>query len=857
MINKLKKIRKFIVAFMIPVIVFLLIFFISNMIFTKTIFVSDMQGQYIALFNYLKDLLSNSANSFYSFSKGLGGGMIGTIAYYLSSPLNLLMLFFKKTDLNYALITILMIKIGLSGLFMFIFLRYNNKMKTMNLIIFSTCYALMSYSFAYYFHIMWFDCIYLLPLVMLGIDKLINKKSGLLYGMSLFVALFSNYYIGYMICIFSCIYFTYKLILNYKFKEDKQTILKICLKFIIISILSGMIVMFILVPTFIELMNTNKNNSTNVFNKFIINLNIFDTLKNSIFLNYGYKKILNDVTPIIYCGIINVILIIMYFFNNTIKKKERILSFIILVIFLLSFTTNFLNFIWHGFNSPMCFNYRYSFIYIFFIVYLSCKNFSNMKNMKLNIYLFCYIIILFLGIYSIISDKNYYMNINLGLAGLYLILMFLINNDKYIKYKNKLNILMIILIICELFLNGYLCIRGYGLSYNKEYKDRLNIINDEINNIKKDNSKFYRIEKDFEYSSMDSLIYKYNSASSFVSTLEAKQINFMNNVGIIALDNSYSYKKGNTKFLNSILGIKYYLTTSDNYYNYKQINKFKFSSYSGILYNLRKENHYIFQNEQSLNLGYMISNDSLEFVDYLKANNVIDHLSFQNAISNTMIKNSTNLFYEIPYKQIGINEYELEIINDKDIYVNIFLKFFSKIREAKVNMYINDLLYNCIMYDSNSNILINNNYNIGDKIKIRFETIGNAEINSGIYPYYFNDENFNYVYTELSKNQLNITSFKDTNIKGNIIASKDKTVLFTSIPYDKGWSIYVDGKKSKKIKIYDAFLGTKLTEGKHNIEFKYYPPGLNIGILISSISLILSILYFKLENKIFKLEKDA
>ena len=117
--------------------------------------------------------------------------------------------------------------------------------------------------------------------------------------------------------------------------------------------------------------------------------------------------------------------------------------------------------------------------------------------------------------------------------------------------------------------------------------------------------------------------------------------------------------------------------------------------------------------------------------------------------------------------------------------------------------------------------------------------------------YYLDDLVFNNFINKMSNNKLNVTSYKNNYIKGTINVI-DNNTLFTSIPYDDGWNIYVDGKKQESIKLYDTFLGVELDSGNHSIEFKYYPKGLNLGLIISFISMIMFGLYIKFEKKIIK-----
>ena len=104
---------------------------------------------------------------------------------------------------------------------------------------------------------------------------------------------------------------------------------------------------------------------------------------------------------------------------------------------------------------------------------------------------------------------------------------------------------------------------------------------------------------------------------------------------------------------------------------------------------------------------------------------------------------------------------------------------------------------------------------------------------------------------------MTLSKISDTNLVGNV-HSVESTTLFTSIPYDEGWDVYVDGKKAEKIKLMDAFIGLKLEKGQHQIEFKYQTVGFLKGAIISGASiaiLLLIYLFLHFKNNDFKFIK--
>ena len=62
-------------------------------------------------------------------------------------------------------------------------------------------------------------------------------------------------------------------------------------------------------------------------------------------------------------------------------------------------------------------------------------------------------------------------------------------------------------------------------------------------------------------------------------------------------------------------------------------------------------------------------------------------------------------------------------------------------------------------------------------------------------------------------------------------------MMYTSIPYEKGWSVYVDGAPAKTQAFADTMLMIPLTKGEHTIEMRYRPAGLTEGLIISAVAL--------------------
>ena len=221
-----------IITFFLTVILTLIIFYEVG-IFKGTILISDLNAEYQPLLMQVRRILTGQMG-IYNLNTGMGDNFTGTFFYYMSSPLNLLTLFIK--DINKLVIVLVTLKLGLASLFSYKYFRYQVKEEKIKyLTIVSIMYALSAFSLSYYLHIMWLDVYMLFPLLLLGIDKIIKEKKHLLYIISMILIIFCNYYFAYMVCIFSFIYFNYKLLCN---KELKGKRIRENIHFILVSILA-------------------------------------------------------------------------------------------------------------------------------------------------------------------------------------------------------------------------------------------------------------------------------------------------------------------------------------------------------------------------------------------------------------------------------------------------------------------------------------------------------------------------------------------------------------------------------------------------------------------------------------------
>ena len=160
------------VAFLIPVVIMLLVYCIRGVYpFGDQIYLrSDCYHQYAPFHMELLRKLQNGESLLYSWDIGMGVNFISTIAYYLASPFNLLLLFVPASAMTEMVGVFLILKIGLCGLTMSIYLGHRVNKTTPATAAFALFYALSSYMAAFNWNIMWLDCLWLFPLVVMGLN---------------------------------------------------------------------------------------------------------------------------------------------------------------------------------------------------------------------------------------------------------------------------------------------------------------------------------------------------------------------------------------------------------------------------------------------------------------------------------------------------------------------------------------------------------------------------------------------------------------------------------------------------------------------------------------------------------------
>lgn len=856
-----------VLAFFVPVIIMLTVYSFLNIYpfgDRSLIMYWDIREQYSNYFEYLKNIFFSNNNFIYSFSKVLGGNFIGLTGYYLSSPLNILFVILNKLKTVEVILILTLLKLGLCGLTFNVFINYKNKITAKSLI-FSTAYALMAYNIIYQQNIMWLDGIILLPIVALGIKKIIYDNNYLPYIISFFASVFSNYYIAFMIGIFSVLYFLSELIINNKLPIKKfiPSFFKRTSKFLLSTVISLGLDSFFLIPIITSLEGSKgpKNLLENLqFQEDLIKTSKSNYVFESLFLfkdffskfftgAFEWKDVMYGF-PLVFCGISVFFLSVLYFFNGSIKLKKRLVNLSFLIFMLISCKFSILNNVWHGFNAPTGFPFRYSFIISFLIIsiaYENMKNFLYFYNKKKYIILN---LLLFFALMIILKSVKYTHFVCYFIYYLIIITLtfvLLLMSKRFYKISSFILFLMVSV---DLGLNGYWCLKKYNFTDVYEFDNFKNENQVLYDKIYSNDKTFYRIEKNFHRTRNDNMIFASNGVTHYSSSEKNFIKEFIGMLGLEKFGKVYgAYSGGGTISVDSFLGIKYLL-----------------SHYQPNSYYKSNLDDKIYENPFFLPVSFAVNKkvEDVQFDNFNKFEN-------QNIIFSSMTGDESKIFNECK-DVISISENMKCFKSDwgdtvyykEDLKKEAYLSYFIKINSQNP-LYLNLSSVRHLDADIVLNG-VNKDFNWASKSISRLGEFKNGEIvNVKVFPKskylclrnaYFYQENIELLkkYTDLLKTQpCELKKISSSHLIGTVnIKSENEKLLFT-IPYEDEWDITVDGKPCKKELTFDALMAIPISSGFHTIELKYIPKGGYLGIIISLISLAILIwIIFRIYRKNIK-----
>lgn len=823
-----------------------------------TVLRMDLYHQYGPLFVEFYDRVTHFKSFLYSWESGGGSSFLGNYFNYLSSPLSFLIFLFDRNQIGYVITTLVIVKSVLSAGTFTYFLKKSFGAHSYASACFGVFYAFSGYFLAYYWNIMWIDGMIWLPLVALGIEKIINCGKCRTYILSLSILLFSSYYIGYMTCIFSVLYFFVYFIANKEFSDKieiysgKQKPLKAffnnrfvrsVVKFGLSSLFVGMLCACFLIPVYFILQSCSAT-SDSFPSSVEQNFNLIDMLSSHLMgLETTIRSSGDDVLPNIYCGILPALLLPLYLINNKIGLKEKAAYVVMLLFLIISFDCSVLDFLWHAMHMPNDLPFRYSFIYVFILLTMSFKGLMNFKGVQYRDIMITGIAFIFLVLYFQKNPTNKISGFTIYSSLIFImvwtLVLLVIKKENFSKFV--IGVTIACMTFCEVIVGDS---KSYLFTQDQApYVEKMDTMDEAVSYIKDKDDGFYRTELTYLNTRMDPCIYNYNGMSAFSSMAYENYSQTQYSLGMFGNRiNSYTYNT-QTPVYNMMYGIKYLIKDSSSL----DLS----SKYYKKIYTTKDKNQTpVYENKYSLPIAFVASKsienwDSSEGNPFDVQEDLIDKAT---GVSNVFVpveytqtetygadceeitQNGTYLVDSIEENTGGSVDISFKSVKDENVYIYV-----DSSEIENINYYWNGDVNTTYQSITEPYILDLGYHNSGDEIKAILDLNGvtSGSASFSIYAYNVDDTVLDSAYEMLSLGQMDMTKHSDTKIEGNVTAGYDG-YLYTSIPYDEGWSVYIDGHKVKTFEIGDSQLCTTIKQGEHEIKMVYSPKGLLYGLPISA-----------------------
>lgn len=794
----------------------MLVLFMVNGIFPfgdRSFLFSDMYHQYMPFFSEFMNKVQAGEKLYYSWNVGIGSNFLALYVYYLASPLHWLAFLFPKAYLMEFMSYLVIIKIGLCGLTFCYYLRKHFQTRSITTVLFSVFYALSGFMAAYNWNIMWLDCVILLPLILLGLEKLVQEGRPMLYCVTLALSILTNFYISIMICIFLVLYFGVLIFTNEKFFKPIR-------QFIVYSLLAGGLAAVLLVPEVCAILATDFGAMD--FPKEIESyFSILDELARHQICVTTERGL--EHWPNIYCGVAVFLLIPLFATNEKIPVKRRFVMLALAGVMLISFSTNILDFIWHGLNYPDSLPGRQSFIYIFLILVMCFEAFLHIKEMEkkklVNSFLGAVVFLLFCE--KFVESEDFVVGLEvltLVFLAIYGVLLYYYRHHEEKEWQTVLCVVAFLVVIIENGVNTYNT--SVGTVSRSEYLGQIADYQTLYEMADERTEGFFRTEKFTRKTKNDSTLAGFPTASLFSSTLNSSVADFYEKLGMRHSKVYYGYD-GATAFTSALLNVDYMFGDTEEALQNEACLE------DGRLYTPIAESGDItlYQCHYTLPFGYVLP------VDY-----EIPEMESKEPLilQNQMVK---NLGVDGPlFTKESVTKDEdaviLEANEDAYYYMVVSASGTQKIEATGSfgTKNYKDLKKGCVLYvgylQEGQTVTFENGDEEDETPKVSLQA------------YRMDTEVLREALDKLSAQHMEKVTYDSTHIAGQISMAEAGQVVL-SVPYEEGWKVRVNGEEVETGLFGECFMTVTLEPGEYEITMEYDPKGRKEGLALSIVSLIL------------------
>ena len=852
-ISKMK--LKYSSLFFVPFVVMLGVFLSLGLtpFSQNSIHSGDFLSQYFPLYIGLHKLFwsGDFSGLFWSFEKSLGGAMPSVWGFNSLSPFTFLYVIFPISSFQVLSYVIPLLRAGVMGVVFGYFLekKFQGVSKHYWLSLgLASSYALSGFVVSQQYNPNFLDNLVYIPFVLLGIEEVANGKRSVKLPLFLAISLITDFYTGYMMCLFVALYTFYVV-----FSKDislKEATLKLG-KVALFALIGVGLAAFWLLPVFSALLESKASaGSTFAWSWNPVN-DLVAMPQKFILGSFGEKEWGDSkALPQLFIGGLGLFGLCTFFAKKEITLRKKLVATVVLLVLLLSFSIQGFDQIWHMGQRPVGFYFRNSWVANSFMLVLSSESLMQWKDeFRLNEFLvaiFGFGTILVLSTLRSLQYVETSQKILAFIIWVGIVLIFFLSNAEI----NRRLQLATGTVIFEMMMSTFVgfkrvpyFIDNYGLKEQMEYA----IVFEKEGYSNKDIFTRMEIHKGLLYANFP-IAFGYNGASHFTSSLEHALIEEMSHLGLPTSQSVVNYTNRNV-ILDSLFGVSRFMMGG----NEKRV----FADVRGMY---AKEgtmkNFTVYRNPYAFSLGYLTNENTATNIAFEKNQPVANlnqllqviGLSGTNALTEVNVGESvtTNLT-KGPEKYTLTNEAEPAKIEwkfnlqpNKLYFVEIPERQAGSVIKSKVRL--NGIGYPYENRFHENQFWMIGNGNLDQTITFAIEDAKAKEWDLRGFKFYTIDiTTLVNALTQYKKaNDITIESYTNAMVKAHVtVTNSEQSFATFTIPYHSGWSVTVDGKKQEVKKALGFFIGVSLTEGEHEIVWSYTPPGLHLGMFISISSLLL------------------
>ena len=838
----------------------------------KSLIISDGDS-YLNCLSYFSRLLKGEESILYSFENGLGNNMISYFSWGQFSPIFALSALADLETLPVWYTWISITCLSFSGLTMYILLDQLTGHRSSNLI-FAVSYALAGFSVANDFQIIFFTGVHMLPLMVLGLYRMLKGKNPVLYIASLGYCILCNFYFGYMLCVFSLLLFIVIMVTKKQELYGKRK--RLFGRFALSSVLAGLLPTFIWLPA-IKAMTGGGRVDQAVLSEFKLSENMpFLEIFAKLFTGANSTEEIVSGLPNIFCGILILALVILFFMNKKIEKRYKRAAGVVIIFYLISFYITAFTMAMHGFTHTNWFPYRYSFIFSFVLIMLAAEQFRHIDSITFKECRYCGIMII---VSAIIIFSRQYEFITGGMILIDIILLFGMWAAFYLYKKRPsktplrlLSAILILLVSINMYANYTIStykLLDWGIDLD-EYEVQILQDGSMAEGITASDDTFFRMENEDARSGtlgLDSYLYGYNGVGGSGPVIRSFVHEQLCKLGINWFDMRHYYSEGIPAAADTLLGVKYVISEND------------LTEEKGYTQKLNAGAKGIFLNENALSIAILAdaaaSEVELGSDVFANLNRIYKAMTgeeediFTEETDITFTSHNSTEGYTVTSEELSrmkeetdsedaaeteadagdADETEADAGDADETEADAYIEYeFTAASDGTV------YLFDTAIPDSESGLYIPaikccGVYKKGDLVTGRLDISGDyitpslmEEYCSGLVWAYADNDLLSEYAEILNDREITLAKEQETLLTGEFSADEDQIILFT-IPWDEGWSCYIDGEKTEISKTWDLFMSVEATEGSHTYELRYFPAWMDYGIVISLAALAGAVIY--------------